>query len=214
MPKHDHLRTLPIVERYPDDLWGALNFAAKAHENQTRKAGNEQYITHPFDVMQRVRIVTDDIDVQVGAVLHDTVEDTPVTIKQLEQLFGARVAHLVWGVTKDDSISGWHQRNEAWLERLQHSAEEGSVVIALGDKTSNLGDMIRNNKKYGQAFWRLFNAQPKDQLWWYSSVLHIAQSRAPDCQLTGELEILVETFREEVVYGAHPNELGRVALIL
>ena len=199
MPKHDHLHTLPINERYEEPLWAAMNFAAKAHENQLRKAEKQPYIVHPFDVMERVRAVTDDPDTQIAAVLHDTVEDTPVTFEELETEFGSNVAFLVWGVSKNDDIENWHDRNTAYLTRLEFEAGDGSVIIALADKVSNLTDMIRNHQKYGSEFWQHFNLQPLEQLWWYTSVLQVAKKRVPECPLNAELEALIEEFCIEVV---------------
>lgn len=83
---------------------GGDELRAKAHENQLRKAEKQPYIVHPFDVMERVRAVTDDADTQIAAVLYDTVEDTTVTFEELETEFGSSVAFLVWGVSKNDDV--------------------------------------------------------------------------------------------------------------
>ncbi len=199
MPKHDHLRTLPINERYPEEVWRAINFAARAHENQIRKMSGNHYIEHPFGVLEIVRQVTDDPEVQMAAVLHDTVEDTTVTIDDLAREFSPRTAFLVRGVTKDDSIEDWRERNEAYLEFLEQKAEDGSVEIALADKIHNSTDMIVSFRKHGDGMWRKFSANAEDQLWWFSSVLAIGQRRIPECSLNGTLAELIEGFRVEVV---------------
>ena len=194
MPKHDHLHTLPITERYPEDIWDTLNDAATAHENQQRKAEKQWYIVHPFSVFEKVREVTDDRNVQKAALLHDTVEDTEMTIDDIEQKYGPEVACMVWGVTKDDNYPDWYTRNNAYLQRLEYEAMEGSVIVALADKIDNLTDMVNNHQKYGEQFWQHFNAQPLDQLWWYTSVLQVGKKRLPGCPLNQELEQLVEAF--------------------
>ena len=199
MPKHDHLHILPIIERYQEPLWEAINFSAQAHQDQLRKVDHQHYIVHPFDVMERVRAVTDDTNTQIAAVLHDTVEDTPVTLEELEERFGTEVAFMVWGVSKRDDLQNWHDRNSAYLSRLEHEAGDGSVIIALADKISNLTDMIHNHQKYGVEFWQHFNLQPLEQLWWYTSVLQVAKKRVPECPLNAELEALIEEFCIEVV---------------
>jgi len=86
-----------VVDR--DLILRAYKFAEKAHEGQKRLSG-EPYITHCLAVAEIL------IDLQVpsemiaAALLHDTVEDTSVTLKELENKFGAEIAKLVDGVTK------------------------------------------------------------------------------------------------------------------
>ena len=58
----------------------ALEFASNAHNGQTRKYTGEPYIVHPIEVMELVREVIDDPEVLAAALLHDVVEDCPVSI--------------------------------------------------------------------------------------------------------------------------------------
>lgn len=199
MTSHEHLQSLPVVERYPADVWRAVNYAATAHETQIRKMTGNHYIEHPFGVLNIVRTVTDDISTQQAAVLHDTVEDTWVTFSDLDEVFGEDVSRIVWGVTKDDSIEDWHECNEAYLVRLGADAPEASVVVALADKIHNLTDMLANFETHGHDMWQYFAAQPNDQLWWYSSVLAIGRARCPDCPLNDRLAGLVNDFRTRVL---------------
>ena len=201
MPQHDHLRTLAINEetRYPDRRWHMMNVMAKNHEEQKRKLTGEHYIAHTFGVMEIVNEVTDDEDVLIAALGHDLVEDTEMTLEKLEQKFGARVANIIWGVTKDGSIPDWHTRNRAYLERLMGEAEDGSVLVALADKIYNITDMIANHYEFGPAMWEKFKAQPIDQVWWYTSVLEIGEARLPECELNTYLRELIDIFEREVV---------------
>lgn len=199
MPKHDHLHTLPITERYPEEVWAAINFAATAHETQVRKMSGNHYIVHPFGVLEIVRTITDDPEVQMAAVLHDTVEDTEVSLADIGKEFSPRTAFLVRGVTKDDTIEDWRERNQAYLEFLAGEAEDGSVLIALADKIHNISDMIESFGLYGEAMWAKFSAKGNDQLWWYNSVLAIGKERLPGCPLNSQLEQLIEIFRARVV---------------
>lgn len=197
--KHDHLHTLPITERYPDEVWRAMNFAATAHEHQIRKMSGCHYIVHPYGVLEIVRTVTDDVEVQMAAILHDTVEDTDTTLEDISREFTPRTAFLVRGVTKDDSIEDWRERNQDYLDFLGDQAEDGSVIIALADKIHNISDMIKSFGLYGDAMWDKFSAKGSDQVWWYTSVLTIGENRLPDCSLNYQLEQLIEIFRARVV---------------
>lgn len=199
MPKHDHLHTLDIQTHYPDDLWRALNRAAGAHENQKRKNVDEWYISHSFRVMELTREVTDDVNVHIAAVLHDTVEDTDMTIEDIIAEYGETAAFIVWGVTKDDSIADWKQRSIAYLQRLEYEAPKESSTVALADKITNLTDLMRDYKKMGDAVWEKFNAGPDDQFWWFWSVYDVAKSRLGTSPLIDDLEGLLERYEKEVL---------------
>ena len=77
----------------------AIEVATKAHEGQFRKTG-EPYIIHPLAVMKILEEWNMDEDTIIAGILHDTVEDTPLTLKEIEEHFGKDVAFLVNGVTK------------------------------------------------------------------------------------------------------------------
>jgi GTP pyrophosphokinase len=78
----------------------AFELAVKAHDKQSRKSG-EPYILHPIEV---ARICVEEIGLGptavVAALLHDVVEDTDVTLKDLHDQFGEKVAKMVDGLTK------------------------------------------------------------------------------------------------------------------
>jgi guanosine-3',5'-bis(diphosphate) 3'-pyrophosphohydrolase len=80
-------------------LKAAYEFAAKAHEGQTRKSG-EPYIHHPVEVAIILAELKMDLTTLIAALLHDVVEDTSVTLEEVEEKFGPAVGKLVDGVTK------------------------------------------------------------------------------------------------------------------
>ena len=82
-----------------DKIAKAVDFATKAHEGQKRKSG-DPYIVHPLAVMQILIDWGMDVDTIIAGVLHDTVEDTEVTLDDIKREFGESVAFLVDGVTK------------------------------------------------------------------------------------------------------------------
>ena len=83
----------------------AWRFAARAHAGQTRESG-QPYITHPLAVAAGCAELGLDADTVAAAILHDTVEDTPVSLADLRVLFGEEIAALVDGVTKLDAVDG------------------------------------------------------------------------------------------------------------
>ncbi len=86
-----------------DSLKEALEYSKKAHQTQFRKSG-EPYIIHPILVASIVSSITNDESMAIAALLHDVVEDTDITIKEISDKFGEDVAHLVDGITKIETI--------------------------------------------------------------------------------------------------------------
>src|ERR1043165_8954252 len=84
-----------------DQIVKAYEVAEAAHEGQMRRSG-EPYITHPLAVATIVAHFGLDETTIVAALLHDAVEDTPLTLDDITEQFGSEVAALVDGVTKLD----------------------------------------------------------------------------------------------------------------
>ncbi len=87
------------TEAQNQDILRAFEFSMEAHEGQVRASG-EPYISHPVAVAETVAAWGLDYEAVMAALLHDVVEDTPVTLPEVTQLFGEKVAELVDGVTK------------------------------------------------------------------------------------------------------------------
>ncbi|MEJ7601242.1 MAG: HD domain-containing protein [Kofleriaceae bacterium] len=121
------------------DLVRAADFAARKHVAQRRKgAGAEPYINHPLEVARMLAEATDgqDIVLLMGAILHDTVEDTDATRDEIEREFGAEVADLVAEVTDDKSLEK-AVRKQRQVDHTPHKSARAKQ-IKLADKTSNL----------------------------------------------------------------------------
>lgn len=96
-----------VENNYPknkDKILSALDLATKSHEGVVRKSG-EPYIIHPIAVAQILVDNQMDYSTVMAGLLHDVVEDTDITLDEIEQRFGKTVAKLVDGVTKIDSIT-------------------------------------------------------------------------------------------------------------
>ena len=99
----------------------AILFAADAHKGMVRKGLSQPYIFHPLEVMSLASLVTDDEEILCGAVLHDTVEDTPITAEDIRQNFGDRIANLVSSETEDKR--GQVNKEGTWVERKKEAIE-------------------------------------------------------------------------------------------
>ena len=150
----------------------AIVFAVKAHANTERRGKGYPYIVHPLEAVEIVATMTPDQELLAAAALHDTVEDTEVTVEQLKAEFGERVASLVAdesdvmpeGMTEEDS---WHQRKQAAIDRLSKASHDAKMV-ALGDKLSNMRAIARDYDEIGDALWNRFHTNdPKEHEWHY-----------------------------------------------
>ena len=150
----------------------AIIFAVKAHSGTERRGKGYPYIVHPMEAVEIVSTMTKDQELLAAAALHDTVEDTDVTVEQIREEFGDRVADLVAsesdempaGVSEEDS---WHSRKQAAIDRLSKASHDAKIV-ALGDKLSNMRAIARDYAVQGDALWNLFHAKdPKDHEWHY-----------------------------------------------
>ena len=150
----------------------AIVFAVKAHAGTERRGKGFPYIVHPMEAMEIVATMTPDQELLAAAALHDTVEDTDVTIEQIRAEFGERIAALVEaesdevveGVREEDS---WHQRKQAAIDRLARAPHDAKMV-ALGDKLSNMRAIARDYAMQGDKLWSLFHTtDPKEHEWHY-----------------------------------------------
>ena len=93
-----------IPEKEINIILTALNFSQDAHNNQKRKSG-EPFINHPIEVSKILASIKLDSSSIVSGLLHDTIEDTEISIKEIDKNFGEEVANLVQGLTKINHYS-------------------------------------------------------------------------------------------------------------
>lgn len=150
----------------------AAKFAIDAHHNTERRGKGYPYIIHPMEAASIVASVTNDPEMLAAAILHDTVEDTDVTLDQIREVFGDRVATLVEHETApaSDHLT-WREKRTIQVEQLA-SASYDCKVVAIGDKLSNLRGITRDCRLYGDATWKLFHAPDgkADIEWYYRSM--------------------------------------------
>lgn len=116
-------------------------YAFEAHQDTARDSG-EPYITHPLHVALILAYLQLDVETLAAALLHDVVEDTPVTRQDLEREFGERIAALVDGVTKLNLISKWSKREQDAANVLKvilsMSDDVRVIFVKLADRLHNL----------------------------------------------------------------------------
>ena len=130
----------------------ALNISMEAHKEMRRKSG-EPYIYHPLEV---ALICVEEIGLgptsTICALLHDVVEDTTITLKEINQDFGPKVAQIIDGLTK--IAENFEQTQSAQAENFRKmlltlSEDVRVILIKLADRLHNmrtLGSMARNSQ--------------------------------------------------------------------
>ncbi len=124
-----------------DLLKQAYIVAREAHDGQMRSSG-EPYITHPVAVALNLAKMNLDHETLMAALLHDVIEDTPVTKDELAELFGHTVAELVEGVSKLDKLK-FDNKEEMQAENFRKMVlamvqDIRVILIKLADRTHNM----------------------------------------------------------------------------
>ena len=133
----------------------AAMFATEAHADQVRKYTGTPYIIHPFEVMEILILEGYRIDTMLAAaLLHDVVEDTPVTQDEIFVTFGPDVSHLVYLLT-DTETGNRAERKRQQRERLGGSEDALAQTIKCADLISNAHDI----KQYEPKFFKVFQQE-------------------------------------------------------
>jgi len=121
------------------NYWKALTFAAKNHGIKTRKDKETPYFAHPVRTAAILRAVGfsefQNENLMIAALLHDLVEDTPITLNDIRKNFGEKVALIVKELTKPEKGD-----KEEWIRSFENASEEAKI-IKMADRIDNLMDM-------------------------------------------------------------------------
>lgn len=155
----------------------AIEFATNAHYGVYRKGTGIPYIFHPFEVAKITTTLTNDEDIIIAALLHDTLEDCPnVCEEQIREKFGERVLKIIEHETEDkregiNPSDTWMTRKKETIESLKNAPREAKIVM-LADKLANLRDIYFDETRTGSVVWDRFNETDKElHKWYYKSII-------------------------------------------
>jgi (p)ppGpp synthase/HD superfamily hydrolase len=148
----------------------ALQVAAKAHDHQYRKKSTIPYITHPVGVGMILMKAGYDEELIAAGILHDTVEDTPLTLEDIEGIFGLKIAKIVEGCSEPDKTMPWEDRKNHTIEYLKTAPLEIRVVVCA-DKLHNIRSINDDYENIGEEVWTKFKRGKDQQKWYYTNVL-------------------------------------------
>jgi (p)ppGpp synthase/HD superfamily hydrolase len=169
------------MHRFPS-LHAALDYAAEAHQHQTRKGTEIAYLSHLMGVASLVIEHGGDEQQAIAALLHDVVEDCgPEHEQRVRDLFGDRVAKIVMACTDGVAdASGqkppWRERKEAYLRHLRSEVSEDALLVSACDKLHNARAIAADAASGADVFSR-FTAGREGTLWYYQSLLEIYRER-------------------------------------
>ncbi|MBO4614170.1 MAG: TIGR02172 family protein [Bacteroidales bacterium] len=151
----------------------AMHFAIDAHANTERRGKGFPYSVHLMEAVEIAATITSDQEILAAAALHDTIEDTDVTLEQLRSEFGDRIASLV--EAESDKFANGFSEKDSWIERKQAAivrlanAPYDAKIVAMGDKLSNMRAIARDFERIGDDLWKIFHAPngKSDHEWRY-----------------------------------------------
>jgi (p)ppGpp synthase/HD superfamily hydrolase len=142
----------------------AAIYATIAHGEieQTRKYPHKgegsaklPYIVHPLEVAEKVAGVTQDVDMIIAAILHDVVEDTNRTIKDVEREFGGKIAKLVAGLTDVSRPGDGNRKVRKEMDRKHLKKGCGKVhTVKLADVLCNGYDIMDKDPDFAHVYMR------------------------------------------------------------
>lgn len=153
------------------DITRALEYCAKAHEGQFRKASDIPFASHPSSVGFILHSTGYTEEVVIAGILHDVIEDTEVSFSNIEELFGLTVAGLVEGVTERQDFSSWEEKKEDYLKKIDSSSPEVKAISAA-DLLDNCRSLVRFLEK-GVNIWSSFTVSKEKQIAFFKKRLAI-----------------------------------------
>lgn len=170
----------------------AILFAYDAHKDQKRNDG-KPFIIHPLSVGYILSSLECSEEVIIAGILHDVIEDTIFTAKNIEEKFGKRVTALVLEVTQDATISDWSMRKKAYRDHLSRASMD-ACLISLADLLDNRRSIL-DALKEGIDIWKTFGGNEKQVMEDSYERLAIYKN-AFDNQATKELEEILNALKK------------------
>ncbi len=172
-------------------VYDAIQASLEAHKDQLRKLDFDAYVAHPLEVAIILAQNGADEDVISAGILHDTVEDTAMTIEDLIARFGVRIAEIVAGCTEPPQQVGWHDRKTWAIQHVNQTATQDMRLVICADKLSNMRSIARNFRLHGEKVWSGFHAPYEWQKWYYTEML-ASLSPLSHLAMFKELEALIK----------------------
>ncbi len=170
---------------FTENLQRAINLSSRLHREQIRKDIHATpYASHLFSVMIILSSFTEDEDILIAGLMHDTLEDVPgYSYEKLTEDTNERVAEIVKGVTEElnpnldpDMQLPWLMRKENYIKNLKEGSLE-SLYVSLADKTHNIMSILLAVKEENTDHLKKFHGSIKNMVWFFDEIEKVAEER-------------------------------------
>jgi (p)ppGpp synthase/HD superfamily hydrolase len=175
--------------------------AIRAHEldqKQKRKGKDIPYITHPLIVGLILARISQNEDVVVAGILHDTVEDSintkKVTIGMIKKRFGANVAKIVDDLTEKARTLPWMEHKRESIKKMRGFSHD-SLMVKAADVIANCTELIADFRKEGENTFRRFNVPKEDLIQHYVETIEEIVRLWPAHPLRSDLDYHLSEIR-------------------
>lgn len=180
----------------------AIRAAAILHKDQLRKGSAPlPYITHLVAVMIIVGDYTDNEDTVIGALLHDTLEDTDYTSKELQEDFGGKVREIVEALTEpqdsEEKNYSWKEKKARYAKQLKNAPQE-SLLIAAADKIHNMRSIVEEYFDDHERFLKEFHGSLDDRALMYQDISNVLNNRLKS-EILGEFNHVYTEYKNFIL---------------
>ncbi len=158
-------------------IFDAIEYAARAHRDHFRKGTRIPYIVHLISVAKILIEYDCTEEVIVAGLLHDTVEDTSITLEDIRRSFGEKVVRLVEAASEPDKSDTWENRKRHTIEYLK-TAPMDALLLSCADKLDNIRSIKEDYERFGESVWKRFRRAKDSQNWYYSALADVFVNRA------------------------------------
>lgn len=159
----------------------AIRAAAVLHKDQLRKGSMPfPYMTHLVATAFTLLDYTNDEDVIIAALLHDTLEDTDYTLDELQEDFGGTVRDIVEALTEPQSTAdkklSWQDKKDIYIKQLKRGPKD-AVLVAAADKMHNFRTIVEDYYDAPDRFVKDFGANFEERLETYQAIANVINNR-------------------------------------
>lgn len=170
-----------FTEQEQNQIFDAIEFVANKHRNHWRKGTSIPYISHLMNVMKILCEEGASAEIVIAGILHDVVEDTPVSVEEINKLFGEKVARLVVKASEQDKLDDaekrkkdketpWRERKEKTIAHLNDEPDPDYLLVSAADKLDNIRAIRADYERIGDDLWSRFNAGKEELGWYYTEI--------------------------------------------
>jgi (p)ppGpp synthase/HD superfamily hydrolase len=189
-----------VVYSYRIEL--ALRAATILHKDQVRKGSMPiPYASHLFAVLMIASDYTDNENVLIACLLHDSLEDTDYTAQELQDDFGGEVREIVEAVSEPQNSAflklTWREQKEQYAKSLRKASQE-ALIVAAADKIHNMRTIVEEYYDDHVRFMADFNGSLEDRVLMYQDISN-ALNRSLKNDIIVEFNHVFEEYKNFVI---------------